>query len=211
MAIRAVNLNKKKDLKIQSYTFEEFVDLVSFFHGYSAPGVIIGGFMVDLAYRHLPQRGFFDAVCETPKCLPDSVQLLTPCTFGNGWLTVVNTGRYALMLYDKETGDGVRVFIDPTRLNGWSEIRSWFFKLKQKKDQNNLLLMREIREAGADICDFQTGRVADRFLRKTQRRGSAICPYCREAYPIDDGPICLGCRDPLWKGFEGLGIEKMEE
>ena len=33
-------------MNIRNYTFEEFVERVKEFHGYSAPGVIIGGFMV---------------------------------------------------------------------------------------------------------------------------------------------------------------------
>ena len=202
MVIPAVNLDKKEGVMIKSYTFQELVDLVASFHGYAAPGVIIGGFMVDFAYRHLPEEGLFDALCETPKCLPDAIQLLTPCTLGNGWLTVVNTGRFALTLYDKETGNGVRAFVDPVRLNGWSEIRTWFFKLKTKKEQNSTLLIAEIREAGADICDFQAVKVADRFLSKTHRKGFTVCPSCGEAYPVDDGPICLGCSDPLWRTFE---------
>jgi formylmethanofuran dehydrogenase subunit E len=193
----AVNVDKKEGSMIRSYTFNEYVGLVTSFHGYAAPGVIIGGFMVDLVYRYLPEEGLFDTLCETPKCLPDAIQLLTPCTIGNGWLTVVNTGRFALTLYDKETGHGVRVFVDPVRLNGWSETRAWFFKLKQKKEQTNQLLMAEIREAGANICDVQKVKVADRFLKKSRRRGLSICPDCGEAYPVDDGPTCLGCCDPL--------------
>ena len=46
-------------MNIRNYTFEEFVERVKEFHGYEAPGVIIGGFMVDLAYRHLPEGGPF--------------------------------------------------------------------------------------------------------------------------------------------------------
>ncbi len=46
--------------------------------------------MVDLALKNLPKGEFFDALCETPACLPDAVQLLTPCTVSNGWLKVVN-------------------------------------------------------------------------------------------------------------------------
>jgi formylmethanofuran dehydrogenase subunit E len=59
---------------------------VKSFHGYVAPGVVLGGVMVDLARRQLPPEVLFDAVCETRHCLPDAVQLLTPCTLGNGWL-----------------------------------------------------------------------------------------------------------------------------
>ena len=47
----------KPAVKIRSYSFEEFVERVRAFHGFAAPGVLIGGFMVDLAYRHLPQKG----------------------------------------------------------------------------------------------------------------------------------------------------------
>jgi formylmethanofuran dehydrogenase subunit E len=35
---------------IQSFTYGEYADLVRRFHGFEAPGVLIGGFMVDLAY-----------------------------------------------------------------------------------------------------------------------------------------------------------------
>ena len=31
-------------MNIRNYTFEEFVERVKAFHGYEAPGVIIGGF-----------------------------------------------------------------------------------------------------------------------------------------------------------------------
>jgi formylmethanofuran dehydrogenase subunit E len=51
--------------------------------------------MTDLACRHLPADGLFDAISETPKCLPDAIQLLTPCTIGDGWLTIVNEGGRA--------------------------------------------------------------------------------------------------------------------
>ena len=139
-------------MNIRNYTFEEFVERVKEFHGYEAPGVIIGGFMVDLAYHHLPKEGLFDALCETPKCLPDAIQLLTPCTVGNGWLTVVNIGRYALTLYNKETGEGVRVFVETEKLDLWPELKTWFFKLKPKKEQDQALLSSQIKEAGSEYA-----------------------------------------------------------
>ena len=182
-------------MNIRSYTFEEFVKKVETFHGYGAPGVVIGGFMVDLAYRHLPEEGLFDALCETPKCLPDAIQLLTPCTVGNSWLVVLNLGRYAMTLYDKTTGKGVRVFIDPVKLEAWPEIKAWFFKSKKKKEQDVSLLMKEIEEAGSSICSVQRVVMADRIVKKPHRSGFALCPRCKESYPVADGPVCLGCRE----------------
>lgn len=180
-------------MKICSYTFEEFVERVKGFHGFAAPGVVIGGFMVDLAYRNLPQGELFDALCETPKCLPDAIQLLTPCTVGNSWLTVINVGRYAMALYDKSTGEGTRVFVDSSKLATWPELKSWFFKLKPKKEQDSDLLMKEIKEAGSGICSVQCVKVAERFVKRQRRGGFASCPHCHEGYPEEDGPQCLVC------------------
>jgi formylmethanofuran dehydrogenase subunit E len=180
---------------IRSHTYEKYVEMVKEFHGYDAPGVIIGGFMVDLAYRNLSEEGLFDVLCETPKCLPDAVQLLTPCTIGNGWLTIVNLGRYALTLYDKRTGVGVRVFIDPALLENRPEIKGWFMKLTPKGEQDEKRLLEEIREAGDTIMRVTRVRMGKRILEKARRGGFTTCPQCGEAYPAADGPICLGCAD----------------
>jgi len=180
-------------MKIRHYSLEQFLELVKEFHGYEAPGVVIGGFMVDLAYRHLPEGGLFDAVSETPKCLPDAIQLLTPCTLGNGWLTVVNVGRYALTLYDKKSGEGVRVFVDTDKLEPWPELKTWFFKLKPKNEQDSDRLAREIREAGVEILGVQNVKMPHRFLEHRKRGSMAVCPECHEGYPLDDGPRCLSC------------------
>jgi formylmethanofuran dehydrogenase subunit E len=186
--------SKESTVKIMDHTFEEFVEIVRAFHGFEAPGVLIGGFMVDYASRQLPEGLMLDAICETPKCLPDAIQLLTPCTLGNGWLTTVKVGRFALTLYDKETGEGVRVFIDPAKLEDWQEIKAWFFKFKTKAEQDFKRLLHEIKAAGASICGIQNVRVAPRLREKKDHRRFAICPQCMESYPLDDGAVCLACQ-----------------
>jgi hypothetical protein len=79
---------------IGPYTYNEYLEQVRRFHGHTAPGLVVGGFIVDLALKNLPEGEFFDALCETPACLPDVVRLLTPCTVGNGCLKVVNMQSY---------------------------------------------------------------------------------------------------------------------
>ena len=59
-------------MNIGAYSYEEYVHLVKAFHGRLDPGLIAGGFMVDLALKSLPQGESFGAVCETPSCLPDA-------------------------------------------------------------------------------------------------------------------------------------------
>ena len=113
-------------MDIGQYSFQEYCDLVQAFHGYPAPGVLIGGYMVTAAQQRLPAGVLYDAICETRSCLPDAIQLLTPCSVGNGWLRVLHFGRYALSLYDKHTGEGWRVFVDPAKLEEWAEIKTGF-------------------------------------------------------------------------------------
>jgi formylmethanofuran dehydrogenase subunit E len=112
---------------------------------------------------------------------------------GNGWLTVVNVGRYALTLYNKESGEGVRVFVDTEKLEPWTELKTWFFKLKPKKEQDTALLLSQIKEAGSGVCGMEKVMVTDRFIKRRPRGSLAVCPKCREGYPLDDGPLCLAC------------------
>jgi len=129
-------LKRELTMTIGPYTYEEYLEQVRRFHGHIAPGMVIGGFMVDLALKNLPEGEFFDALCETGACLPDAIQLLTPCTIGNGWLKVINMGRYALTLYEKFGGRGVRVYVNAEKTDAWPELKSWYFKLKPKKEQD---------------------------------------------------------------------------
>lgn len=181
-------------MNIGSFDFDEFLQVIKSFHGNIAPGVVIGGIMVEMARSHLPPEVLFDAVCETKNCLPDSVQLLTPCSTGNGWLKVVNLGRFALALYDKYQGEGVRVFLDPAKLTDWPEIQNWYLKLKPKKEQNTAMLLDQIKTAGSDILGWHSIKIRPQFLQKRSKGRIEICPICREAYPAKDGGLCRGCQ-----------------
>jgi formylmethanofuran dehydrogenase subunit E len=176
------------------FDLENYLHLVQSFHGYMAPGVIIGGFMVNLAKHNLPEGTLLNAICETPVCLPDAIQLLTPCTTGNGRLKILNFGRFALSLYDKNKGDGYRVSLDSTKVDQWSEIKSWFFKLKPKLEQDEGLLLAQIKEAKDMFCRIETVLVRSQFLGKKKRGEIVICPCCQEAYPAKDGEVCRGCQ-----------------
>jgi formylmethanofuran dehydrogenase subunit E len=181
-------------LQIGTYSLEEYLHLIKSFHGNLAPGLIIGGFMVDLAQQNLPEGEFYDALCETQVCLPDAVQILTPCTIGNGWLKIVDTGRFALTLYEKSTGEGVRVYMDTDKLKAWAEIDAWYFKRKTKKEQDLDVLLNEIREAATSILSLQRVFVKPELLAKRRLGPTAVCPTCGEAYPLRDGASCLACQ-----------------
>ena len=170
-------------MSIGSRTHEEFMEEARAFHGYPAPGLIIGGYMVELAKRHMPDGVLYDAVSETAHCLPDAVQLLTPCTFGNGWLRVLPFGIYAVTLYDKATGEGVRVELDNDKLEPYDAIRSWFLKERPKKEQNTERLQAQIKEAGESILSPPTAGSAAP-VRDSPRMRTAQASPCRSS------PVC---------------------
>ena len=181
-------------MNICTYSYEEYLHLVKSFHGNLAPGLIIGGFIVDLAMKHLPAGDFFDAVCETPVCLPDAVQILTPCTIGNGWLSVVPFGKFAVTLYEKYSGRGVRVYLDMEKLKAWPEIHDWYLKKKKKSEQNPDVLLAQIKEAGHQLLSIQQVQVEPEKVRRRKMGPVAVCPVCGEAYPTRDGDKCRGCQ-----------------
>ncbi|MBN2124668.1 MAG: formylmethanofuran dehydrogenase subunit E family protein [Deltaproteobacteria bacterium] len=183
-----------RDFQGNPYTFEEYVALIRDFHGHPAPGLLIGGAMVDLALQHLPEGVLFDAICETHNCLPDAVQLLTPCTVGNGWLKVLSLGRFSLAFYDKFEGKGIRVFLDPEKLESWPEIRDWFFKRKPKKEQDSERLLQDIRAAGSGHLGLEQVQVKPDLLIKQHLGPTGLCPLCKEAYPLKHGARCLACQ-----------------
>lgn len=181
-------------MNIGPYVLDEYLKLVQSFHGYLAPGLIVGGFMVDLAMRNLPEGILFDAVSETEACLPDAIQLLTPCTIGNGWLRILPFGRYALSLYDKYTGAGVRVHLDARTIDDWPCIKDWYLKRKARKEQDSERLRQEVLEAGTAILRLTPVKVREGLLAKRSKGAIAVCPTCREAYPVKDGGLCRACQ-----------------
>lgn len=181
-----------------SYTHEEFMDVATKFHGYPAPGIIIGAYMVEYAKQFvkpmLEDHGLFNAISETGQCLPDAIQILTPCTVGNGWLTICNSGRYAMSLYNKYNGKGVRVYIDYDKLEPYPTIKEWLMKLKPKREQDSDKLQEEIKEAKTAILSVQEIEALPRYYGKHGKGGITRCAMCHEPIPARDGIICKACR-----------------
>lgn len=180
-------------MDIGAMTFAAFKEMAEKFHGYPSPGLLVGGYMVEMARKSLPEGTLFEVVVESGKCLPDAVQLLTLCSTGNNRLKVVNLGRYALSMFDKYSGLGVRVHLDLSRLGPYPEIRAWFLKEKPKAEQDAAKLLREIESAGTAILSSAPVRINEQLRGYTHMRAIGVCESCGEAYPLDDGPLCRGC------------------
>ncbi|MDO9263984.1 MAG: FmdE family protein [Desulfosalsimonadaceae bacterium] len=190
------------------FTFEESLDLIRSFHGFPAPGLVLGVRMVTHAMDQLPENILFDAISETASCLPDAVQILTLCTIGNAWLKVADLGKFAVTLYDKSTGEGVRVFLDPQKLKSWPEFYGWFYKLKPKKDQDTERLLKEIQTAGSNVLTLEHVQVQPRHLVKRSKGPITTCPECGEAFPAKHGDVCKGCGGE--SPFQSRGIRNAD-
>lgn len=179
---------------IGQHSFEEFIEMARLFHNYPAPGLLIGGYMVAEAQRCMPEGTLYEAIAETSWCLPDAIQMLTPCTVGNGWMRIINFGIYAMSLFDKFTGEGVRVWLDLNKIPQDSEIRTWFLKSKSKQEQDSDLLRRQIGMAGPGILSIRPITLSKQQLSKRSKGVIAMCPVCKEAYPAVHGSVCRSCR-----------------
>jgi formylmethanofuran dehydrogenase subunit E len=170
------------------------------FHGWLSPGLVIGIFMVDLAKELLGPRELIDAVVETKACIPDAIQLMTKCTHGNGWLVTKDWDKLALTLYDKKARDGVRVFVDPKKVQKYHLIHQWY-------DNNDSLdkdeVSRQLIDIGREILSWQKVRVT---LPRKSRRIFALCSACGEAHRASDGDHCQRCSgsDNYYDTIDGM-------
>ena len=88
------------------------LNTIESFHGWKAPGIVLGAIMVDWAQELIGPDIESDAIVETRYCLPDAVQLFTLCTIGNGWLKILDWDKFALSLYDRKNLAGYRIWLN---------------------------------------------------------------------------------------------------
>jgi formylmethanofuran dehydrogenase subunit E len=171
---------------------------LSEFHTYPAPGVLIGAFMVDYALELLggtPDKKLY-GVCETPKCLPDALQVIACCTTGNNRLRVVPIGKFAITLNapsEVETAEAVRVYMDLAKLKKYPTIDIWYAN-SPAYDKHTMKerLQEEIFRAGRNILSSEQVQVA---VKKKKKWSSVICPCCGETVPdyLIEGDHCGAC------------------
>lgn len=174
-------------------SFEEVLTTIQRFHGWPAPGVVIGAYMVDLAMERIGPSVEADAIVESIHCLPDAVQLFTPCTLGNGWMKVVDWDKFALTLYDKKTLDGVRVWLDIDKTSKFTDIYNWYMRLVPKRELPLDVLLKRIEAAGRQMLSSTPVEVCQ-YHGKHKKGEIEVCTKCGEAYPVKQGDRCLACQ-----------------
>lgn len=194
---------ERSELIVCGRPLQQFLDDIEKFHGFTAPGLVIGGFMVDLAQKKIEPGIEADAVVETGSCLPDAIQIFTPCTTGNGWMKVVKWDKFALSLYNKKTFSGVRVWLDLEKAKQFPNVYNWFMHLVPKKELPLEVLLDSIIEAGDGILSWCEIQVKPEMF-KGKKRELGICPACHESFSRIQGEVCTSCRGDGYFDFQGL-------
>ncbi len=166
-------------------SYEEFLKELTLFHGKPRtrrrPSRL---HMVNMAWEVFPKDVLMDVICETRKCLADTIQLLTPCTVGNHWLKIVDTGRFAGVFYDKQTGEGGPASpLSMERLKLWPRVEEWYLKLTPKHEQSLQAILDEINAAGAELFDMIEVTVEPEVLKVRPKTPPVFCPDLRRGLP----------------------------
>ncbi len=183
----------QSDIMVCGRTLDVFFEDIKRFHGFLSPGVVLGGFMVDWAQELIGPDLKVDAIVETCYCLPDAVQIFTPCTIGNGWLNVLDWDKFALSLYDKRKLTGYRIWLDPKKASLFPKIDDWYMRRKSKEDFPSNVLIEEIINARRSVLSYRAIHVARSHKRK-RKWDIALCSACGEAYSTSQGARCTACQ-----------------
>lgn len=169
-----------------------------------APGIVIGAAMVELALDKLGEVKKLGAVAEAKACLSDAIQALTGCTVGNKYLTIHDEiGRYALSLYDRTDGRGIRVFVDVRKIDANQTPEMYLFFHRQRAPEVEYDLKARAL-SGKKVVDefihinhdiFGTEEIIVKNLEKEKYLAVKICLDCGESftYKDDSQTLCLVC------------------
>ncbi len=173
-----------------------------------APGVPIGVAMLNLAMEKLGKVEKLGAIAEARACLSDAIQALTGCTVGNKLLKIYEEiGRYALTLYDRSSGEGVRVFVDLKRIDAEKtpETYRFFLRHRPREVQTDMkaraasasLIIEELTRTDWSIFGWEKVIVAD--LQREKFLPVKVCSKCGESFTCqkEDDSECLVCSGRL--------------
>jgi formylmethanofuran dehydrogenase subunit E len=186
---------------------KDFLTAIENFHGRQAPGLVLGCLMVDLGIELLGSFSDPAAIVETQCYLPDAVQVLTPCTIGNGRLVILDWGKMALCLYDRNKLAGYRIWLDLKKTRLIPGIYDWHMHLLPQKAQRDDPVIKDILSAGRSILSWRAVPITQPLCGRTNH-ALTVCPGCDEAYPEVQGDNCLSCQGET---YFGLPEEKAEE
>jgi len=199
---------EQKNIMTCGKSIDACLRIIESFHGWKAPGLVLGLYMVDLAQELIGTQTEADAIVETRHCLPDAIQLFTPCTVGNGWMKILDWDKFALSLYDRRTKNGFRVWLDLEKLQRYPKVYKWYMRLIPKKELPLDVLLGVILEAGRHVLSSNAITMTHHHER-VKKTYINVCPVCNEAFAAVQGPICQACKGQgYYEGRSAMAVGK---
>lgn len=175
-------------------SFDQFIIDMEAFHGARAPGIVVGGLMLETALETVGETPELSVVVETYNCLPDAAQMLTHCTIGNGGLTVYDWGKFALTAYNRNSLKGVRTWIVADTVAKWPLIDTWFNPTMPRTGPPEFLpLAKELIRARSELIGMKDVDIVPKE-DAGHKKQTGICPDCGESYFLKCGEPCSACQ-----------------
>lgn len=169
------------------------------FHNFPSPGVVLGVIMFEYALEELLERfgkaKKLGAMVETWLCLPDGVKIGSRELYGRCQMKVVDFGKMAVTVFDRDSGKGVRVTLDPTKTPKFKRIHTWFMRLprpQMSKRKRYELIGEEILRARRAVL---TATPVQLRPERKKKEPVVFCPACGEPVTKDllVGCVCKAC------------------
>ncbi len=214
----------------------EILKIAKQFHGHICPYLALGIrasliAMEELGVGRLDSSASIEestlAIVETNNCFTDGVQVTTGCTLGNNSLVYLDLGKTALTLVKRGNWEGVRVCIDPEKLEDYypPEATELFRKVvKERKgtEEDRKRLNSLWEETGRRMLEvprqrFKIQRVRIKPIEQAPIFESVRCSKCGEVVSanrviyLDGRPLCLRCAGRTYRAIIGRGITETED
>jgi len=181
------------EISLCGVDYDDFIIQMEEFHGYRSPGMLLGGLMLDRALTQLGPVQYLNVVSETVVCLPDAIQLLTPCTIGNGFLQLLDWGKFAFTVYDRVSLSGVRAGLAYDQIHRFGMVHQWFDRSERQREKPAFEdLEPEFLRAGEELIITKPVQL-QRALKETGWVETGPCPSCSESYALRLGKSCPAC------------------
>ena len=159
------------------------------FHGHSCGGLSIG-YRAALYATELLKLDFSEdeqVVCisENDACGVDAIQVLLGCSIGKGNLLFHMTGKQAFSIYNRKTGESVRLVLRP-KPEGMTREAS--FAYYHEKTSEELFEVKETKLAVPEAAKFFDSYTCECCGEKTGANwirlvgGRKLCPDCCQSY-----------------------------
>lgn len=180
--------------KICGQDYQQFLIQMEEFHGGRSGGMLIGALLLEAALDRIGMPPDLAVVAETVNCLPDAVQVLSPCTVGNGLLHILNWGKFALTAYRQERLVGVRARLSTDAVPDWPDLNRWFNRLEPEKEPPVFDDLAKELFSGRDQLIEAFDIHLPGPMKEEHPVDTGACPQCSESCPIQPQPLCEACQ-----------------